>query len=96
MYSNLCHIEADTSALSARLKAQPRRRNRQPYYEMEYDIVLSFGLTELKAQFCWKENVGCVLYDEKLVLIVDDWHRGRREGMVDLSHIKQVVLRMKP
>ena len=27
------------------------------YYKIKYDIVLSFGLTELAAQFAWKENV---------------------------------------
>ena len=27
------------------------------YYTIEYDIVLSFGLTELAAQYAWKEKV---------------------------------------
>lgn len=58
MYSTLCHIEADTSALAMKLKAQTRRGSRKTYYQMDYDIVLSFGLTELKAQISWKENVG--------------------------------------
>lgn len=83
MYSTLCHVEADTSALSAGLNAQPRRKNRQAYYKMEYDIILSFGLTELKAQICWKERVGCVLYDDQFILIVNVRHREWREGMVN-------------
>ncbi|KAF9465198.1 hypothetical protein BDZ94DRAFT_415086 [Collybia nuda] len=56
LYSTLCHIEADTSILASRLKPQPRRKGRQTYYRIEYDIILSFGLTELKAQICWKES----------------------------------------
>ena len=28
-------------------------------YTIEYGIILSFGLTELTAQYIWKENVGC-------------------------------------
>ena len=27
------------------------------YYTINYDIVLAFGLTELTAQYAWKENV---------------------------------------
>ena len=27
------------------------------FYEIEYETVLLFGLTELKAQIAWKENV---------------------------------------
>ena len=27
------------------------------YYEVDYDIILLFGTTELKAQVAWKENV---------------------------------------
>ena len=27
------------------------------FYHIKYDIVLSFGLTELAAQFAWEENV---------------------------------------
>ncbi|KAF9559594.1 hypothetical protein CPC08DRAFT_736124 [Agrocybe pediades] len=29
----------------------------QTYYEQDFDMVLLFGLTELKAQIAWKENV---------------------------------------
>lgn len=65
MYSTLCMIEADTSQISEVLRprragitsnGQPRTR-RQEYHSMEFDIVLSFGLTELKAQICWMEDV---------------------------------------
>jgi len=31
------------------------------FYLFHYKIVLMFGLTELKAQVAWKENVSCFL-----------------------------------
>ena len=34
-----------------------KRPNGDVYYEVEYEIVLMFGLTEFKAQVVWKENV---------------------------------------
>jgi len=27
------------------------------YYMLEFEVILSFGLTELKAQLCWKDPV---------------------------------------
>ena len=58
MYSTLCIVEADLSRLSWSLMPQFRASNSQQYYVLYYDIVLSFGLTELTAQICWKEHVG--------------------------------------
>ena len=52
MYSTLCHISADASNV-------PIHKNKGPkatYYYQEFDVVLSFGLTELKAQLSWVEN----------------------------------------
>ena len=34
-----------------------KKKNIKTFYELNYDIVLSFGLTELKAQIAWQENV---------------------------------------
>lgn len=53
MYSTLCHIKADTAELCASLEPQVGVTT---YYEMSFDIVLSLGLTELKAYVCWKED----------------------------------------
>ncbi|KII95456.1 hypothetical protein PLICRDRAFT_170106 [Plicaturopsis crispa FD-325 SS-3] len=51
----LCTIEADTSGIARAL--QPRYGpSGNSYFYMEYDIVLLFGLTEMKAQISWKEN----------------------------------------
>ncbi|KZP18863.1 hypothetical protein FIBSPDRAFT_744893, partial [Athelia psychrophila] len=54
-FSVLCKIEADTSKLSQTLK--PRNGPLGQYYRLDYSVVLLFGLTELKAQICWIENV---------------------------------------
>lgn len=63
MYSTLCHIEADMSALTRSLSARKKLNSRQLYYQMDYNVVLSFGLTELKACISWKENVGRFLWN---------------------------------
>ncbi|KAF9465196.1 hypothetical protein BDZ94DRAFT_1307345 [Collybia nuda] len=54
LYSTLCHVEADTTALSMTLTTQKKPNSRQIYYQLDYQVILSFGLTELKAQICWK------------------------------------------
>ncbi|KAJ7641928.1 hypothetical protein FB45DRAFT_901378 [Roridomyces roridus] len=46
-YQIVCRVEADTRRLVKR---------RSDYYELQFDVVLSFGLTELKAQVAWKEQ----------------------------------------
>ncbi|KAF8959252.1 hypothetical protein BDZ97DRAFT_1667388 [Flammula alnicola] len=55
MYSTLCEVKADLS----RIPKLPKISNysRSKYYTVDYDIVLSLGLTEMKAHICWKENV---------------------------------------
>ena len=70
MYSTLCAVQADTSLLSESLEPRWTRLEeviglpRSQYYKMEFDIILSFGLTELKAQVCWEENVSMVVHSE--------------------------------
>lgn len=56
MYSTLCTITSDTSQLCKTLTLK-RGLQGQWYYRLDYDIILSFGLTELKAQTAWLENV---------------------------------------
>lgn len=63
MFSTLCSVEADTSQISKTLQpirsatVLEGRRRLQVYYKIQFDIVLSFGLTELKAQIAWIEDV---------------------------------------
>ncbi|EDR07866.1 uncharacterized protein LACBIDRAFT_298123 [Laccaria bicolor S238N-H82] len=55
MYSTLCTIEVDLSKLAHSLGPRQTKDGRV-YYKVIYEIVLLFGLTELKAQLCWQEN----------------------------------------
>lgn len=60
MYSTLCHLEADIPRSQWQQPFLPFFRLlglRAPFHEVKVDIVLSFGLTELKAEICWTENV---------------------------------------
>ena len=53
-YTKLCTIQADISqAVVTRHKA----KGEGSYYRAEIDIILLFGMTELKAQVAWKVNV---------------------------------------
>ncbi|KAJ4469075.1 hypothetical protein C8J55DRAFT_460555 [Lentinula edodes] len=55
MYSTACIVTADTSKISATLV--PRRNpTGYEYFQLNFDVVLLFGLTELKAQIAWQEN----------------------------------------
>jgi hypothetical protein len=54
-FQTLCNVEADLSDVFNTL--QPRAGPSGSYYRQEFDIVLLFGLTELKAQLSWDDNV---------------------------------------
>jgi len=53
-FRNLCTIEAD--ATEALKFTKPRYGRQGVYYRRDFDVILSFGLTELKAQLAWEEN----------------------------------------
>ncbi len=55
LYSTLCFIKADLSHIPKLRKYSNHIRGY--YYEVKYNIVLSFGLTEFKAFIAWRENV---------------------------------------
>ena len=54
-YTKLCTIEIDLSHLPLSPRTKPAAAG--VYYRLDYEIVLQFGLTELKAQVAWKEDV---------------------------------------
>ena len=58
-YTKLCTIEADLSRVP--LLPLTKAKGRGVFYRLDYDIVLLFGMTELKAQVAWKEKVSVVL-----------------------------------
>ncbi|KAK2462913.1 hypothetical protein APHAL10511_005111 [Amanita phalloides] len=49
-----CNIKADLTSLKRHLTLQ--RNGGREYYTIELDVVLLFGLTELKAQIAWMED----------------------------------------
>ncbi|KZP28402.1 hypothetical protein FIBSPDRAFT_817256 [Athelia psychrophila] len=66
MFSTSCTIEMDMKEMSTAMKAR-RSPEGTLFYELQFSIVLLFGLTELKAQLCWAEDVRpirffCVVY----------------------------------
>jgi len=53
-FPSLCTVEADISNVLKSI--QPRHGPQGIYYRQDFDIVLLFGMTELKAQLSWIEN----------------------------------------
>ena len=69
----LCTIEADLSRVP--ILPQPKVTGTGNFYEIEFDIILLFGMTELVAQVAWKEKVSgfymlFILIDITLILRV--------------------------
>ena len=52
-FSPICTVYADTSRVLKEKKLGPRGA----FYTQGYDIVILCGMTEMKAQICWIENV---------------------------------------
>ena len=51
-FFDLCMVTADTSKLP-----KPKIKNpRGSHHQVDFKVVLLFGLTELKAQLVWMEN----------------------------------------
>ncbi|KAJ7288674.1 hypothetical protein C8J57DRAFT_1281001 [Mycena rebaudengoi] len=53
-YSVICTVQANTSRAAKSLRAL--QGSNGPYYKLDIEVILSFGLTELKAQIAWVEN----------------------------------------
>jgi hypothetical protein len=56
MFKTLCTVTADTPQMAKGLQ-QLRSPRGDRYWNQNYSIVLLFGLTELKAQISWMEDV---------------------------------------
>ena len=56
MYSTLCVVKGNTTELCKSLRPQVEAAT---YYEINFQVVLALGLTEVKAHICWEENVSC-------------------------------------
>ena len=64
-FTDMCEVTADVSELVQSLQPQ-RAADGSKYYEIRYEIVLLFGLTELKAQIRWMDKVRFVIASNKL------------------------------
>jgi hypothetical protein len=82
MFSTLCTVTADTSQLAYSL--QPLRGiGGIEYYHLEFDVVLQFGLTELKAQISWMEEVSVVFSMLYFPYCPDNPHpRAKKRGKI--------------
>lgn len=60
-YKYLCTINASDPGLQIRLSRQ-KNRNGRTFYKLKFDVVISFSLTEMKAQIAWRENVRIFLF----------------------------------
>ena len=54
-YTKLCTIEVNLSR--AHVLTQPKATGKGSFCTIEIGIILLFGMTELRAQVAWKENV---------------------------------------
>ncbi|KAF8655087.1 hypothetical protein AX16_003251 [Volvariella volvacea WC 439] len=52
----LCTVVVDAASISRIIKHHPPSKGRQEYFTLNYEIILLFGLTELKAQIGWTDN----------------------------------------
>ena len=60
----MCNVIADTSKLVRSLR--PRQLfGGQEYYSIHFDVILLFGLTELKAQISWDEMVRFIIVSSR-------------------------------
>ena len=80
MYSVLCVVKGDTTELCKSLGPLVEAAQ---YYEIIFEVVLSLGLTELKAYICWDENVSSHRLDKFWLstILLTTINRALREGM---------------
>ncbi|VDB90855.1 unnamed protein product [Peniophora sp. CBMAI 1063] len=72
-FSVLCKVTASLNGVPV---SHSRGQNGHFYYQRAYDVVLSFGLTELNAQIAWKANgieqrsPATIIYDDDFAVTV--------------------------
>jgi hypothetical protein len=59
-FTTMCHVIADTSTFARSLRPQ-QAPGGGDYYRLDFDVILLFGLTELKAQISWNDQVRLVI-----------------------------------
>ncbi|KAK2464382.1 hypothetical protein APHAL10511_003529 [Amanita phalloides] len=56
LFPDVCLITADFSQVKKSIGSQTNLETGGKYYRLNFDVILLFGLTELKAQISWIEN----------------------------------------
>ncbi|KAK0471607.1 hypothetical protein IW261DRAFT_1405758 [Armillaria novae-zelandiae] len=81
MYKVLCTITANTQQAAKTIKPQigPGKRT---FYQLDYDVVLLFGLTELQAYVSWNHRV-CIFIITSCSHFYFGHYRGKRRGKFD-------------
>ena len=64
-FTSMCNVIADTSAIAHSLHPLEGPGG-EDYYRLDFNVVLLFGLTELKAQISWIDGVRPVLVSRLL------------------------------
>jgi len=88
-YSRLCTIKADISHLPKTPKINPSGGT---YYRIDYSVILLFGLTELKAQLCWNENVRYSLWIFLCLPLLKFFSLGSRASVRNSPHQRESIL----
>ncbi|KAI6046250.1 hypothetical protein EDC04DRAFT_1677424 [Pisolithus marmoratus] len=60
LYTHMCTIRADTSKLAPSMQSH-QLGGGVVYYSIMIEVIILFGLTELRAQISWRENVSLSL-----------------------------------
>ena len=55
-FVDLCEITVDMTKLKSSIRPRTNQRGAK-YYVVNFDVVILFGLTELKAQMAWTQDV---------------------------------------
>jgi len=69
-FSTLCSIHADLSELSRTLSPKKSALDQSDYYAIDFEVIMLFGQTELKALISWKHkgvemrSPASIVYDE--------------------------------
>lgn len=55
-FPDLCEVTADITKLKSSIRPQTNHRGTK-FFIVKFDVILLFGLTELKAQIAWTQSV---------------------------------------
>lgn len=88
-FTDLCEVTADVTKVKNLIEPQYNRHGSK-YYSLTYDIVLLFGLTELKAQIAWIENVGFTFFHDETSLRL--CYRERRNGTLTTNIVNHILM----